>query len=58
MLNIKAFEEFVSDGRVNSSDLYLSREAEDFSRAGAFNVAAINRYAEKPAFVFEYDMIA
>ena len=55
---IKAFEEFVSDGRVNSSDFYLSREAEDFSRAGEFNVAEINRYAEKPAFVFEYDMIA
>lgn len=58
MLNIKAFEEFVLDGRVNNSDFYLSREAEDFSRTGAFNVAAINRYAEKRVSVFEYDMIA
>ena len=41
-----------------SSDFYIARETEDFTRAGAFNVAAINRYAEKPAFVFEYDMIA
>lgn len=55
---VKAFEEFVSDGRINCSDLYLSRETEDFSHTGTFNVAAINRYAEKPAFVFEYDMIA
>ncbi|MBR2109172.1 MAG: hypothetical protein IJ932_04405 [Ruminococcus sp.] len=55
---VKAFEEFVLDGRVNSSDFYIARETEDFTRAGAFNVAAINRYAEKPAFVFEYDMIA
>lgn len=54
----KAFEEFVLDGRVNSSDLYLSREAEDFTRTGTVNVAKINRYAENPAFVFEYDMIA
>ncbi|MBQ7503695.1 MAG: hypothetical protein IJT79_00015 [Ruminococcus sp.] len=58
MLNIKAFEEFVLDGRVNNSDFYLSREAEDFSRTGAFNVAEINRYAQNRGKVFEYGLIA
>ena len=58
MINIKAFERFISDGRIDCSDLYYTREAEDFSPAGAVNVAKINRYAEKREYVFEYDMIA
>ena len=58
MLSIKAFEEFVSDGRINNPDFYFSNEAEDFTNTGAVNVAEFNRYAEKRAYVFEYDMIA
>ena len=53
----KAFENFLLDGGIFSSDIYTARESEDFSPEGAFSVAYINRFADNRAFAFKYDMI-
>ena len=54
----KAFEKFLLDGGILSSDIYTVNEPEDFSPEGAFSVACINRYADNRGFAFKYDMIA
>ena len=54
----KAFEKFLLDGGVFSSDIYTVSESEDFSPEGAFSVACINRFADRRGFEFKYDMIA
>lgn len=58
MKNTKAFEKFLLDGGVNSPDMYLTRELEDFSPEGSFSVAYINSFAENHLYDFKYDMIA